>query len=110
MKPTFLTVVAFIGVLAFLVLFLADREMQSGIERLSHYRFSPRSALAADSGLRLVKRRSRSGLAPQADGAVLDQQAPEPQQRAVGSMFRRPTGLKIDWEWQTLAQPRTLVN
>ena len=78
MKPSFLTVVAFIGVLAFLVLFLVDREMQAGIERLSHYRFSPRAALAADPGRQPVKRRSRSGLPPQADDATLDQQAPEP--------------------------------
>jgi hypothetical protein len=53
-KPTFLTVVAFIGVLAFLVLFIADREMQSGIERLSRYRFSPRFALDAGEGLQLA--------------------------------------------------------
>jgi hypothetical protein len=77
-KPSFLTVVAFIGVLAFLMLFLADREMQSGIERLSHYRFSPRSALAADPGLQLVRRRRRSGLPPQAHDAALDQQALQP--------------------------------
>jgi hypothetical protein len=69
-KPTFLTVVALIGVLAFLLLFIADREMQSGIERLSRYRFSPRSALDAGEGLQLAGRHSRSALPPQADGST----------------------------------------
>lgn len=73
MKPTFLTVVAFIGVLAFLVLFLADREVQSGIERLSRYRFSPRSALDAGESLQVEGRHSRSALPPQADGSAPEQ-------------------------------------
>lgn len=77
MKRTFLTVLAFIGVLAFLVLFIADREMQSGIDRLSRYRFSPRPALDAGEGLQLVSRRTRSSLPPKADDAVLEQQASE---------------------------------
>jgi len=76
-KRTFLTVLAFIGVLAFLVLVIADREMQSGIERLSRYRFSPRSALDAGEGLQLVSRRGRSDLPPKADDAALEQQASE---------------------------------
>jgi hypothetical protein len=59
-KPTFLTVIAFIAVIAFLALFLADREMQAGIERLSHYKFAPRSALDPDPGLKRVGRRSPS--------------------------------------------------
>jgi hypothetical protein len=58
MKPAFLTVIAFIAVIAFLALFLADREMQAGIERLSHYKFAPRSALDPDPGLKRVGRRS----------------------------------------------------
>ncbi len=70
MKPTFLTVVAFIGVLAFLALFIADREMQSGIERLSRYRFSPRSALDAGEGLQLAGRRTGSGLPPRVGDAA----------------------------------------
>jgi hypothetical protein len=76
-KRTFLTVLAFIGVLAFLVLFIADREMQSGIDRLSRYRFSPRPALDAGEGLQLVSRRGRSDLPPKADDAALEQQASE---------------------------------
>jgi hypothetical protein len=60
MKPAFLTVIAFIAVIAFLALFLADREMQAGIERLSHYKFAPRSALDPDPGLKRVGRRSPS--------------------------------------------------
>ena len=69
MNRTFLTVVAFLGVLAFLVLFLKDREIQGGIERLSHYRFSPRSALEAEPDLILVS--VRSGLAPPVPGRRL---------------------------------------
>lgn len=68
MNRTFLTVVGFIGVLAFLVLFLTDREIQGGIERLSHYRFSPRSALDAAPGLILVSSHVRPGLAPPVPG------------------------------------------
>jgi hypothetical protein len=74
-KRIFLTVLAFIGVLAFLVLFIADREVQSGIDRLSRYRFSPRPAFDAGQGLQLVGRRGRSSLPPQADDAALEQQA-----------------------------------
>lgn len=73
MKSTFLTVVAFIGVLAFLVLFISDREMQAGIERLSHYRFSPRSALEAGDGLQLAGSHSRYGLPPRADDPAAEQ-------------------------------------
>ena len=73
MKSTFLTVVAFIGVLAFLVLFISDREMQAGIERLSHYRFSPRSAVEAGDGLQLAGSHSRYGLPPRADDPASEQ-------------------------------------
>lgn len=59
MKPTFLTVIVFVAAIAFLALFLADREMQAGIRRLSNYRFSPRSALDADPGPSLVWRAER---------------------------------------------------
>jgi hypothetical protein len=54
MKRTFLTAIIFIAAIAFLALFLADREMQAGIRRLSNYRFSPGSALEVDPGLGLV--------------------------------------------------------
>lgn len=59
-KRTFLTVIVFIAVIAFLALFLADREMQAGIHRLSNYTFSPRSALDANPGPSLATGRSGS--------------------------------------------------
>ncbi len=61
MKPGFLTVMTLIGVLAFLALFMADREMQSGVERLSRFSFSPRSALEADPTLERARSGGRSG-------------------------------------------------
>lgn len=80
MKPTFLTVIAFIAVIAFLALFLADREMQAGIRRLSNYTFSPRSALDADPGLKRVNKRSRylpAGLEQTSLPPHADEQDPE---------------------------------
>jgi len=55
MNRTFLAVLAFLGTLAFLALFLADREMQASLERLSGYKFPPRSARDEDSGLNLSR-------------------------------------------------------
>lgn len=52
MKLAFISYLAFVGVLAFLVLFVADREMKTGMERLSNYRIPPRSAL--DINLKVV--------------------------------------------------------
>jgi len=92
-KRTFLTVIVFIAAIAFLALFLADQEMQAGIRRLSNYRFSPRSALDANPG-------PRSCGVPNAADSVLSQY-----ERAAGNMFRRPSGLKIDWEWQPCSAP-----
>jgi hypothetical protein len=63
MKRAFLTVIVCLAAIAFLALFLADREIQAGIRRLSDYRFSPRSALEADPGLRFI-RRSEPGQFP----------------------------------------------
>jgi hypothetical protein len=54
MNRTFLAVLAFLGTLAFLVLFLADREMQASLERLSGYKFPHRSTLDKATGLNLV--------------------------------------------------------
>ena len=48
MKRTFFTVIICLAAIAFLALYLADREIQAGIRRLSDYRFSPRSALEAN--------------------------------------------------------------
>ena len=41
--PTYLGFIALIGALAFLALFITDREIQTGVERLSGYKFSPKS-------------------------------------------------------------------
>lgn len=54
MKRTFFTVIICLAAIAFLALFLADREIQAGIRRLSDYRFSPRSALEANPDLWFV--------------------------------------------------------
>jgi hypothetical protein len=54
MKTIFLAYVALVGVLAFVILFFADRQMNEGIERLSNYRIPPHSALGADSEIKLV--------------------------------------------------------
>ena len=50
MKRAFLTVIVCLALITFLALFLADREIQAGIRRLSDYRFPPHSALEADPG------------------------------------------------------------
>ena len=54
MKRAFFTVIVFIAAIAFLALFLADREIQAGIRRLSNYTFPPRSALEAGPDLWFV--------------------------------------------------------
>jgi hypothetical protein len=40
-----LAFLAFVAGLGFLILFIADREREAGVERLSNYRIAPRSAL-----------------------------------------------------------------
>ena len=80
MKRTYLAVLAVLGALAFLALFLADREMQASLERLSGYKFPPRSALD-DPALRLVSAHNRyirtepwqGGAPPRAENSVLEQ-------------------------------------
>lgn len=54
MKRTFLAVIVCLAAITFLALFLADREIQAGIRRLSDYRFPPRSSLEADPDLWFV--------------------------------------------------------
>jgi hypothetical protein len=49
---------AFLGSLAFLVLFIADREMNAGVNRLSRMKLPHHSALDADPNLKLVSERS----------------------------------------------------
>ena len=63
-KRTFLAVIVCLAAIAFLALFLADREIQAGIRRLSNYRFPPHSALEADPGLRFVPNRRYTGTPP----------------------------------------------
>jgi hypothetical protein len=49
---------AFLGSLALLVLFIADRQMNAGVDRLSRMKLLPQSALEADPNLKLVSERS----------------------------------------------------
>ena len=56
MKRAFLTVIVCLAAIAFLALYLADREIQAGIRRLSDYKFPPRSALQAKPGASLMRR------------------------------------------------------
>ena len=58
MKPISWTFLAFVGSLIFLVLFIADREMNAAVDRLSKVRIPPQSVLDADPDLKLVTERS----------------------------------------------------
>ena len=49
---------AFLGTLAFLVLFIADHQMNAGVDRLSRMKLPPQSALDADPNLKLISERS----------------------------------------------------
>ncbi len=49
---------AFLGCLTLLVLFIADRQMNAGVDRLSRMKIPPQSALEADPNLKLVSERS----------------------------------------------------
>jgi hypothetical protein len=57
MRLMFLGYIAFVGALAFLVLFVADREREAGVERLSTYRI-PHPAFNTDPDLRMVSANS----------------------------------------------------
>ena len=59
MKLATLAFLAFIAALAFLTLFIADREKQAGVERLSNYKLPPHSALDRNSDVNLVSTPSR---------------------------------------------------
>ena len=65
-KRAFFTVIVCLAAIAFLALYLADREIQAGIRRLSDYHFPPRSALQAEPGVSLMRRSEpgQSGLEP----------------------------------------------
>jgi hypothetical protein len=43
MKAAYWASLAFLGAFTFLLFFIADREREAGIERLSNYRFPPHS-------------------------------------------------------------------
>jgi hypothetical protein len=49
---------AFMGGLAFLVLIIADYEMDAGVDRLSKMKLPPHSTLNADPNLKLISKRS----------------------------------------------------
>jgi hypothetical protein len=58
MKWTSWAFLAFLGSLAFLVQFIADGQMNAGVDRLSGRKIPPQSALNADPDLKLVSERS----------------------------------------------------
>jgi hypothetical protein len=58
MKWTSWTFLALVGSLMFLVLFIADRQTNAGVDRLSRMKVQPQSALEADPNLKLVSERS----------------------------------------------------
>jgi hypothetical protein len=57
MKWTSWAFLAFIGTLAFVVLVIAEYEMNTGVDRLSTMKLPPRSALDVDPNLKLVSER-----------------------------------------------------
>ena len=59
MKLATLAFLAFVAALAFLTLFIADREKQAGVERLSNYKIPPHSTLDGNSDVNLVSTPSR---------------------------------------------------
>ena len=58
MNLAHLTVLAFLGALAFSVVLIADREQEASMERLSEYRIAHDSTVDADPGLKLVSMNS----------------------------------------------------
>jgi hypothetical protein len=58
MRLMFLGYLAFVGALAFLVLFVADREREAGVERVSAYRIPPHPAFSTDPDLKMVSANS----------------------------------------------------
>jgi hypothetical protein len=50
MKAAYWAFLASLGALAFLVFFIADREKEAGVERLSNYKIPPHSTLEGDTG------------------------------------------------------------
>jgi hypothetical protein len=58
MKWTSWAFFSFMGALAFLVLIIADYEMDAGVDRLSKMKLTPQSTLDADPNLKLISERS----------------------------------------------------
>ena len=58
MKWTSWGFLAFMGALAFLVLIIADHEMDAGVDRLRKMKLPPQSTLDADRNLKLISERS----------------------------------------------------
>jgi len=85
---TFLAVIVCLAAIAFLALFLADREIQAGIRRLSNYRFPPHSALEADPGLTFARRAER-GRTPGSHGAAYLSMCRDPSQSCGGGSALR---------------------
>jgi hypothetical protein len=56
----YLVFLAMVGVFAFSIPYLADRERKAGVERLSNYKTVPNAALEADPDLRQQSERSPS--------------------------------------------------
>ena len=56
MRWTSWAFLAFVGSLVFLVLFIKDWEIKTGVDRLSRMHVSPQSALDADPDLKLALR------------------------------------------------------
>lgn len=59
MKLATLAFLAFVAALAFLVLFIADREKEAGVERLSNYKIPPQAVLERSSDANLVSTPNR---------------------------------------------------
>lgn len=59
MKLATLAFLAFVAALAFLVLFIADREKEAGVERLSNYKIPPQAVLEKNPDADLVSTPNR---------------------------------------------------
>ena len=58
MKWTSWAFLAFVGSLIFLVLFIKDREIKAGVDRLSRTKIPPQSELVPDDDLKVVSEHS----------------------------------------------------
>jgi len=54
MKVAYWASLAFLGAFIFLLFFIADREREAGIERLSNYKIPPSSPLETEAGSKPV--------------------------------------------------------